>query len=1438
MDDVEYSVHISERDWDNFFQESEECDLLPPMLAGLEDFGMSDPDDFGCHCSHRMPRQSRDIVPPASDLIDGPPDCEGSPVDTYLGRYGLRSPDCVLSGSEDDLHLESVNRFFEQLRNVTVPEQSQRNLSTTTGNGNITQEKVHCKRMDMDNEYLPVNPLPKGPLGIQKTQETVDLHDLKLTCDNGYGHLNQKPAPEPTDWYTRSMELAATEEQWPMTAWKAYAWKESERRNVPHDNLATESKVLPSGLGTSDPGPALRSDLASHRHFCEATRRGDDDMYHGQSVLRRNSEPREILTGASQSPLSPLRRKKRRKKRMSMEPVESVNGDEGQFFGDRSESDDGDRRARVRALEMDRDPRLSAYAGVVKTSDKSGTPCQLTPYSLIDALAERLPGQTNSRTWIESFTGPRGELSAAGNTDDGVGLPKATPVSPCHAQTPQNMERSYRSPDMISTVGYEKPPHVQVEAGCKSVDMPIALDVTEQMKSPMLWLNKTSSPTVEVEGDKVMSNLQGISTPSLQTCKSDDQGQPQSQGASAKNRPKAASNAIEAQRKMSLRVSGLLRSTCGVGQTQAGPQQTIKRLPDTRKCLPPLDHSLPPVKSSNSTGQLNNTCDLKTLPDMLSDLIPKRNASLNLVCPTCERQLSCDEPYENREAETTCGSKINRMADTLEIAEAEKIPNRPINKDFPTVSADVPQPLSPDIPREEPQTSLQDKQNKSAVPPAHLNDLTTAERPAGFEKTATDKHMQIKQENAEMTDDRTDCSLSKQIIAPEAVPKKLALRKDPISQEPMATTKENSPETTEFKQSSDCIAQLERNKSNKKLADMSLSDLPNSERKCSDTVVGYYPPSSMHSEMNVATLQTTASDEPINNDIQKSTSRAIVKEPCKSVCLATADNVEGSGPHTDDLKDSGTCSTPVAEEDCEDALSVQKDNDATEGQEPPPVFAISSFWNEMEKLTINDILRLRLVNQAQPQSLLALPDNTGLEEASHARDSGYFTHVDDTRPDRSSGDVSTMSDFDEDPTPLLDQETMKTDGDTDLFNANNVSWVSDPDIVLTSAEADDVVVLSTENAISQSRYAEQQYFRKMCKNISMQNLRVLENQPLRQMLRNASVQSLRSLDDEDSSDPFYHINTTAQFSDDESVDGHGFSLSELIEFLFCDSDDSKSYESDAETITNSHAVGTSVAETYDHFFSEFDTSTLFYPKSDAPAGSELKDIMPIFSCARSANRNLQFPEVYDYFFPDSPMQSDEEEEKDHSPPIRVVSRYLQKEPATPPLTQTDNNTKAGPFWTSPLSLRRVRRTGLVPPTPSQLSLVPVDSAKKSALKTIQPINVMGYDHEGSFPDPLLCDLESRIFRKLAEQKMRCPELQTAVADPRIDAPLVPFKQSDMCLVCIAFASWVLKSAGSQGADTWKAVLLANISALSAIRYLRRYVKDEATVAKPSRQIQS
>lgn len=93
-----------------------------------------------------------------------------------------------------------------------------------------------------------------------------------------------------------------------------------------------------------------------------------------------------------------------------------------------------------------------------------------------------------------------------------------------------------------------------------------------------------------------------------------------------------------------------------------------------------------------------------------------------------------------------------------------------------------------------------------------------------------------------------------------------------------------------------------------------------------------------------------------------------------------------------------------------------------------PVYAISAFWDEMEKLTINDILQLRLGGSTQktpdvddfptnPSSLVDTVEynlsDGGVMDTSDTADSDYFTQLDESKPDRSSCDFST-SDFEED----------------------------------------------------------------------------------------------------------------------------------------------------------------------------------------------------------------------------------------------------------------------------------------------------------------------------------------------------------------------------------------------------------------------------------------
>lgn len=81
------------------------------------------------------------------------------------------------------------------------------------------------------------------------------------------------------------------------------------------------------------------------------------------------------------------------------------------------------------------------------------------------------------------------------------------------------------------------------------------------------------------------------------------------------------------------------------------------------------------------------------------------------------------------------------------------------------------------------------------------------------------------------------------------------------------------------------------------------------------------------------------------------------------------------------------------------------------------VFSISAFWDEMEKMTINDILQLRAAQGAAPRNArkspahlpadLCLTDGKSVGGVADTSDSDYFTQLDDPRPDHSGCDLST-----------------------------------------------------------------------------------------------------------------------------------------------------------------------------------------------------------------------------------------------------------------------------------------------------------------------------------------------------------------------------------------------------------------------------------------------
>uniref|UniRef100_A0A3B5BAA1 Dentin sialophosphoprotein-like n=1 Tax=Stegastes partitus TaxID=144197 RepID=A0A3B5BAA1_9TELE len=438
-----------------------------------------------------------------------------------------------------------------------------------------------------------------------------------------------------------------------------------------------------------------------------------------------------------------------------------------------------------------------------------------------------------------------------------------------------------------------------------------------------------------------------------------------------------------------------------------------------------------------------------------------------------------------------------------------------------------------------------------------------------------------------------------------------------------------------------------------------------------------------------------------------------------------------------------------------------------------PVYAISGFWDEMEKLTINDILQLRMGRSSPPRETQDTvtpngddsPTNPGslvdtaeysssdstLMDTSDTADSDYFTHSDESKPDRSSCEFST-SDFEEEYWQFLG--TSRNPSPDPHSKKQRRTSLDDPE----------------SSALNKLELP-----RRMTKSKSMHN-----------------VQALNALSDDESS----------LFLSRSLEDNTVLKVSKSLEALI-----------PASLLTSTNLLDTdyrtSTPEAFEYFFTEDKTSvesrcvTVYDPEdiSVAPVFdytlctctddisssslqcSEEKPI-PIFSCSHPTVRELTFPK------PDFVFLSSNCEGADDISPIRVVSHSF---------------IQPGSSWKSLMSIRKIRfhDKGSIWCRRSGAWMFPVEAEKISDAG----VTVLS---EGR-----ICPTSSHVHLAL------CLSLTEPVG---IFSTL---KQSDMCLVCIAFASWVLKSSDPEAADAWKAALLANVSALSAIQYLRQYVKKKS-----------
>ncbi|KAM6924396.1 uncharacterized protein perm1a [Xenentodon cancila] len=336
MDDFEYSVEICDRDWESFYVDCEECDMLPPSLAGVDDSGMSDIDEIG---SLLAPRAQRvDPKPGSSEndcCIDGVPDREESPVEHCLGKRGLGAIESVLSGSEEDIHLQSVNMFFERLKSLTEVEPNQKKVGN---NREVIQKEEQCcdgkqaTRTNLPKNFPKLNTPPaRGETAVGKeTGKPVDttrtINTLKKV--KSQSNISPEPAPcrnsAPSICKSAEMELFIREE-----ACMETSVNDVKQWNRSHDSTET-------AICSESAPPTCSVETSTSLNDTK-----EEGLLRSQVVYRKKSGPREEhSTTQESSPSASIKRKRRKKRRLSAEVCDGGKPCERQVLPARSDSEE------------------------------------------------------------------------------------------------------------------------------------------------------------------------------------------------------------------------------------------------------------------------------------------------------------------------------------------------------------------------------------------------------------------------------------------------------------------------------------------------------------------------------------------------------------------------------------------------------------------------------------------------------------------------------------------------------------------------------------------------------------------------------------------------------------------------------------------------------------------------------------------------------------------------------------------------------------------------------------------------------------------------------------------------------------------------------------------------------------------------------------------
>ncbi|XP_012705887.3 PGC-1 and ERR-induced regulator in muscle protein 1 isoform X1 [Fundulus heteroclitus] len=1246
MEDFEYSLEISDRDWECFFAECEGCNLLPPSLAGVDDSGMSDFDE--AFLAQRARRVDPTPESPVNEHpVEGPPECGGSPpVKRHFGQHETGEFDSVLSGSEEDIHLQSVNIFFERLKGLREAEPSQERVEN---NKEAKQEEQQVSGRTLSKSCPKLNTVSdrvERALG-KETERPVDTIWNSDTMKTVTAESNFSSEPETCSTSPLSFcrspgtELFITEEDFTDSAVDEVAqWSRL------HDS--TESVV-----GSDTKAQPYR--LEMWRSMDDIKR--DDLVTSPETFCKKCSSREDQMSTPEGSQLVSMRRKRKKKRRFSLEA-----GDGGHLC---------ERHSKEKQLAVKEGRRLFLSTETLDLKEQQNNLTYvLTPNPATIKFPENFSAQE-------------------------IKIELSLSVSPSDNQCQRLQQRTRTDGNYLSDHTARAPLSQRDNTANDAADLQLngEFQVAESpgsIENPCLTVS-----AADVETEKSESQRQELKSAVLQPCD---------------------------ERNVSV-------SDCENEQhvkRSAAEVNSISPLSSAESCAPPMDvvqnGKLSAAKSDLATEAGN--CG------------PDKRAACQCDCERVE-QL---ESY---------GPNIH--------------------------------------------------QGGPAVEETHLSVDTTGgiiSQPRPFQDETLDEAL-----SANSTSEHVDKLPNKSCLSGNVSGLDTEQQTDPSE---VLTSNIFSEKTKE--EESSLILESTSNSQTDNEASQS-ENLQGSSSDVIDESTCYILDCTPESVLSLSNENHTDKSPGFCSSVIGHESVQEGKEKPDLLADKEVNHVSYGPKSQEELK------FDLASE-ADEVIATSVETDKPE-KAPNSVFAMSSFWREMEKLTINDILGLRSACESAPPG--PLPAVKESEET--VVDSNSFTGENEFKLEEVTEEIS---------------EVVSPSSQAVTWQSESVPTSLCPEM------CPERTVLESETYSSQPVLTEkaQKYLKKISKTVSVHNLQALESESFSYTFKGDALQTL---DEQETGNLTYLTGTAAAKKEtnlpSSSANTYRISFADIFQYFFGEKP-SVSSQSAMEDTTSINTGGNSVPETYDHFFSEFDNESFFYPLVTAAEKSKDKPV-PIFSYSRSTSRNYQFPEAYEHFFAssssdDSSAESDEEE---NYRPVKVVSRFSRKVSSTQVTTDvyenffTDGDLTGSLFSLSSLSFRKISFANPAAREEGTTSLVPVRQSSRHQLqKRGFPVNALG-NPDVMFPDPLLYQLEERISRQLALQPCRYEGLEVAVSNPRLDAPLLPLKQSDMCLVCIAFASWVLKTANPQVGDAWKAVLLANVSALSAIRYLRKYVKVEAPTSE-------